>query len=214
MNTLIEIQHQFQFKTDKQEYHSYLTEYDKWFNEYKHTPGYFLELGVSRGGSMDLWEKYFSHMQIVGIDKNPYGSDVYGNPPTDSPTVSNRIHFHQEPAYTKNCLEFLSGTYKNFNIIVDDGSHELTDQIFVIQHYSKLISSGLLIVEDIPRSNVGQILVSCYEHLRNRHFKLNLIDNNNNRHIPPDRFISQNYGNVPLENSISDDSILCVEFFS
>lgn len=213
MNTLIELQNHYQFDTDKQVHHQYLTEYDKWFLPRKYQTGYLLELGVARGGSLLLWQKYFEHMNIVGMDRNPLGTDVYGNFPDHTPSLPNRTFFIQKNSYETNTVTYLADAYKPFNIIIDDGSHELRDQQFVVTNYHKLIQNGLLIIEDVIRANIIALLETCYNVLRHRTFTLTMVDNNNARRVPPDRSTLQNYGNIELQYSTSDDVLVCIELF-
>ena len=56
------------FNTDKAD--KYLTNYDKYFHHLRDREVNLLELGVFKGGSLLLWEKYFEKGNIVGVDIN------------------------------------------------------------------------------------------------------------------------------------------------
>jgi len=49
----------------------YFSVYEELFEEYKNKKITFVEIGVSNGGSLDIWKKYFSKdSRIIGIDLN------------------------------------------------------------------------------------------------------------------------------------------------
>ena len=48
--------------------HTYLPLYEELFHKKKSTAEKILEIGVQRGGSIYMWEKYFSKAEIFGID--------------------------------------------------------------------------------------------------------------------------------------------------
>ena len=53
-------------------WHHYLPVYEKFLSRYKNKPIKFLEIGVSRGGSLSLWRKYFGpDATIYGVDIDP-----------------------------------------------------------------------------------------------------------------------------------------------
>ena len=50
----------------------YLREYDRLFNDYRHQPIRLLEIGVQNGGSLEIWDQYFSNaVCLLGCDINP-----------------------------------------------------------------------------------------------------------------------------------------------
>jgi hypothetical protein len=50
-------------------WHHYLPIYDRYFNPWRSKPVRFLELGVSKGGSLSMWRRYFGKDAIIfGID--------------------------------------------------------------------------------------------------------------------------------------------------
>jgi len=55
------------YGTDKLQ-HGYLPYYEKWFSCLRDGPVNLLEIGVWKGGSLRMWEGYFPHGQINGID--------------------------------------------------------------------------------------------------------------------------------------------------
>lgn len=50
----------------------YLKIYERYFNDYINSDVKMLEIGVSKGGSLDMWREYFGDKAtIYGIDINP-----------------------------------------------------------------------------------------------------------------------------------------------
>ena len=58
--TLRELQQKNQYSTDKEFSHHYLGVYDELFAPFKDKEINLLEVGVATGGSLKLWEKYFT----------------------------------------------------------------------------------------------------------------------------------------------------------
>jgi len=138
--TLTELyQKRFAQSCDKGTVHNYIQGYyEQAFTPLRDLPLQILELGVWQGGSLELWNAYYTQAQIWGIDVNPLRHKP----------ESQRIHFVRKDAYTPECLNlFQDGT---LDVIIDDGPHTLASQQWVLEHYmSKLAPSGLLIIEDI-----------------------------------------------------------------
>jgi hypothetical protein len=134
--TLKEIQLKNNYSTDKESTHRYLEVYDKLFAPFQNKEINLLEVGVATGGSLKLWEDYFSKAFIWGVDM--IDEIIY--------TYSERVIFWQD--------DFLKtqGCYapESINIAIDDGSHFVKDQIaFVKLFYPILRKDGMLIIEDV-----------------------------------------------------------------
>jgi len=98
-----------------------------------------LELGIRTGASLKLWAEYFPNAIITGVDLSDENVEKFwvANP---------RIRTIYGDAYT---VDFLMGL-GNFDVIIDDGPHSLSSQIFTIQNYLKLLNpGGFLFIEDI-----------------------------------------------------------------
>lgn len=120
--------------------HSYLSFYQKLFGGFRE-PVTFLEIGIQFGNSIKVWKEYFPKSLIIGMDS--IDNKVEG-------LESDRCHLYFRDAYTNESMA-LMGNYRPFNIIIDDGSHAVLDQQFVIRNYSYLLSpNGVLVIEDVP----------------------------------------------------------------
>lgn len=141
MKSLEDIQNQYQFKTDKNTGHSYLKHYDRFFLPFKQSEIKLLEIGIFAGGSIMLWDKYFEHCHIFGIDKN------IANIKYDEIFNKNNIYIISKNFDTISDNFF--GDIK-FDIIIDDGSHTIDHQLKSLNIFrNKLNKNGILIIEDI-----------------------------------------------------------------
>ena len=118
-------------------WYSYLEEYDRLFLPYKDKDISLLEIGVSNGGSLEIWAKYFENAEsIIGVDINPScGYLVFDDP---------RIAVVVRDINSINVWE------KKFDIIIDDGSHKSEDVIISFRNnFSRLKDGGIYVVEDM-----------------------------------------------------------------
>lgn len=141
METLVELQNKHQFRTDKNSTHSYLETYDKLFEPYKRKCTNLLEIGVLDGGSLELWNYYFSP------DANIYGVEVYVNRIQEHQLSLHNVHIlYKNVNYiTNNFLQPI-----RFDIIIDDGTHYLKDQIEVFDKLKhRLNPNGIYVIEDL-----------------------------------------------------------------
>ena len=97
-----------------------------------------LEIGIWTGGSHLLWQDYFPEATIVGIDIN-YCAAIANKP---------RIVQIQTNAYRSETVNLFTDDF--FDLIIDDGPHELESMKFVIENYlPKLSENGIMCIEDI-----------------------------------------------------------------
>ena len=131
-------------KTDKNSVHSYISYYEKLFKKIRYDNLNILEVGVSRGGSIRLWSKYFENSNIYGIDIFPKKTHeiVYKK----LANFGKNITIYKNNAYSLNVIEKLFSNIK-FDIIIDDGPHTKISQEFFAENYIKLLNpNGILII--------------------------------------------------------------------
>ena len=137
MKTLVELNSTGQFDTDKGTAHSYLEVYDDLFASMQ-AHADVLEIGVFHGGSLKLWEAYFSSGDIVGLDL------VY-TVGIESP----RISMHACDGTNPVLLDAILGD-RQFHIIIDDASHKMEDQkASFLALKDRLVEGGLYVIEDV-----------------------------------------------------------------
>ena len=131
---------------DSDKVNSYLQKYEEFLNPIKEDEIKLLELGVYKGGSLQLWADFFpNHKHIVGIDIKL---------PKDFPPPQYKKISVFEGNQTD--LQFLSNVAENstenglFDVIIDDASHfgELTKASFWHLFENHLNAGGIYIIED------------------------------------------------------------------
>lgn len=153
--TLVEILEQFglENETDKNSVHAYVEKfYEEAFKPYQNKKITLLEIGISLGASLKLWKEYFTNsVNIIGIDnREGFVAEKYKN-------IEGITHYYED-AYNPYIVDKLP----KFNIIIDDGSHEIENQIKALQIYLPLLKKGgIYVIEDIQQ----QIYPDAYERL-------------------------------------------------
>lgn len=99
-----------------------------------------LEVGIKAGASLRMWADYFPNAQIYGLD-------------VDSNTMINegRIHsFQCDQGNEDQLRQVVQKLGTNFDLIIDDGSHEPAHQMLTAKMLMPLLKDGgLYVVEDI-----------------------------------------------------------------
>jgi hypothetical protein len=122
----------------------YLPVYESAMAGFRDRPVRMLEIGVDRGGSMQMWRRYLQpESTIVGIDINRKASQ-FDNPPQN---LHVRIGAQQDTAF----LHDVIGEFGPFDVILDDGSHMTSHMVETFRYLfpNGLASGGVYIVEDI-----------------------------------------------------------------
>jgi len=138
MSELIEIGKNF--KTTKNRT-GFLPIYEKYFHNYKNKKINILEIGIDDGGSLKLWRKYFPNANIVGLDIFEKDFEING------------VKMFQGDQSNISDLKRITNEYKDFDIIIDDGSH-VSKQTIKSFHYlfDFLKKDGLYVIEDLQTS--------------------------------------------------------------
>jgi hypothetical protein len=128
---------------DKGTAHSYIENYyHHRFDKIRNNKLNIIEIGVSTGLSLEMWCEYFPNSNIIGVEldninykpSNDRIKLIIGDG-TDSKTFQN---------------------IDDLDIIIDDGSHIFTDQIFSYAIlYDKLKKGGIYIIEDVK--NIDEV---------------------------------------------------------
>ena len=131
-------------RTDKLVKHGYTIVYNSLFKDIRDKEMNILEIGIETGGSLGLWSDYFYNSKVYGIDI--LENDHLGVP---------KKNFEEEGIFVEIADSTNRKEAKNvfkdtkFDIIIDDGSHLLKDQIATFENfYKKMSQNGMYIVED------------------------------------------------------------------
>jgi len=159
MDSLAEILFKYNFNTDKGSPHNYIEYYDKMFSDCREEQINLLEIGVFHGESMKLWSKYFTNVNLYGVD---IFTRFEGKVKLDIDYVSRNLEGYdvqldivdscsESPDKKKVRDEYLSQFEDGFfDIIIDDGQHNSESQILTYNNFkSKVSKGGLYIIEDI-----------------------------------------------------------------
>ena len=139
------------YETDKSNaIHGFTKYYTNHLNRLKNKRLNFLEIGSAGGGSAAAFVHYFDKSNVFCLDVNltlvKYKSDKINFFGLDS---SNSKMLYR---FLKNIEERFS--VKKFDVIIDDGSHILSDQLFSINYFYKYLKKGgYYIIEDYKFPN-------------------------------------------------------------
>jgi len=122
----------------------YLEVYERHFHPYQNTPVKMLEIGVSKGGSLELWREYFGPpATIFGIDITPECANRV------TPPNQVRIGSQDDARFLQSVISEM-GTP---DIILDDGSHIGRHQHASFRTLFPLLKEGgLYLIEDLCTS--------------------------------------------------------------
>lgn len=166
-------------RTDKNTVHSYLPLYQQLLINKKESAKNVLEIGIYKGGSIKLWNDFFTNANVYGLDimniENVWES-IKNNP--------NIILHTSVNAYDN---DFFITHFLNKNIkcdfMLDDGPHSLESMKQFIKLYSQIMTDdGILIIEDVQSWDWIDILKNeVPEHLK-QFIKVYDLRQNKNRY--------------------------------
>lgn len=158
-----------------------------------------LEIGVNRGGSLQMWKQYFKPgTKIVGIDIDK------GCKQLEEPNIEIRIGSQNDRGFLSEIVK----EYENFDIIIDDGSHINEHQITSFQGLFEAVKNdGIYLCEDChtsywPSHDGGYLTEGTFIEYSKR-----LVDNVNAFHskdhdeLAPD-YLTRNIGSIQFFDSI------------
>ena len=122
----------------------YFDVYEKYFSSYRGKHVNILEIGISHGGSLQLWKKYFGeNVHIYAIDINPDCKKL------EEENTTIFIGSQTDKAF----LQHVYDQIPIVDFIIDDGGHTMEQQILSFEMlYMKVKEGGVYIVEDTHTS--------------------------------------------------------------
>ena len=162
----------------------YFPIYERHFKDFVYKPVTFIEIGCGRGGSLQMWKRYFGpHARIVGIDINPLAKAY------EEDQIEVRIGDQSDEKFLQTVIDEFGAP----DIVLDDGSHVMIHVIASFQFlYPRTAKNGVYMVEDLHTAywedyGGGLRLSSTFMELSK-----NLIDELNADHthgaLPPTEF--------------------------
>ena len=119
----------------------YFPVYERHFQDFVNKPVTFVEIGVGRGGSLQMWKRFFGpHACIVGIDIKPATKAF------EEDQIEIRLGSQRDPQFLQSIIE----EFGTPDIVLDDGSHRMSDVIETFKFlYPRLAKRGVYMVEDM-----------------------------------------------------------------
>ncbi|MEO6786964.1 MAG: class I SAM-dependent methyltransferase [Chthoniobacteraceae bacterium] len=119
----------------------YFPIYERHFHSWQGKTLTFLEIGVSKGGSLPMWQRYFGPLaKIVGIDIKPECKEH------EAPGIFVRIGDQSDPAFLQSIIDEFGVP----DVVLDDGSHEMRHIIKTFDFlYPRMPKNGVYMVEDL-----------------------------------------------------------------
>lgn len=162
------------FSTDKGTKHSYIDEYDQLFDSIKNDKLNIMEIGVLFGGSLKMWETYFINSQIYGMEdfSQETGQSYYNDKPVVAEDVIKNLEEHNRiTLFNISCedLEKVEACTSgiDFDIIIDDASHDPIQQKLNMSTFlNKISKGGIYICEDVRTDAIAEGLVELANKLR------------------------------------------------
>jgi ubiquinone/menaquinone biosynthesis C-methylase UbiE len=172
--------------------HGYMELYETPFEPMRHTACNILEIGVHTGASLRVWRDYFPLATIIGVDINSSALACNGD----------RINIPIADQSNRQQMESIGNNYKEFDIIIDDGSHFWDHQIISLQTMLKFVRpGGFYIIEDIDTSYGDYVKtyshnqeISCADYLKLMLDRV--IENNPHDSDSQEDFIANTYKEI------------------
>ena len=122
----------------------YFEVYERHFNKYRGKEMVMLEIGVSHGGSLQMWKDYF------GIKAKIYGIDIK---PRCKTLEEENIEIFIGSQSNRNFLKETIQKIPPVDILLDDGGHTMEQQIITYEElFDKIKKDGVYLCEDVCTS--------------------------------------------------------------
>ena len=135
-------------------WHHYLPLYDRYFGKYRESCSptnklVIVEVGVYKGGSLDMWNKYFGkencEIYSIDIEQNARRFDTSAN--------GGNVHILIGDQENIDFLKHIKATVPSPHILIDDGGHHMKQQINTFdQLFEHVRPGGIFLCEDTHTS--------------------------------------------------------------
>lgn len=122
----------------------YIDIYERHLSRFRNASPVMVEIGVFKGGSLDMWSSYFGEgAKIIGIDINPDCAQFARE------NIDVFIGSQDDPALIGRVL----AKHPSIDIVLDDGSHVMNHMISTFNMlYPRVSENGVYMVEDVHTS--------------------------------------------------------------
>lgn len=136
----------FRNNTDKviHKWLHYFDIYDTHFKRFRNKEVTILEIGVSQGGSLQMWKNYFGpNAKIYGIDINPQCKTL----------EEENIQIFIGSQADRTFLKQIKSIIPPIDILIDDGGHTMQQQIITFKElFGHIKKDGVFLSEDLHTS--------------------------------------------------------------
>ena len=133
----------FRNNTDRliHKWNHYFDIYDRHFSRFRNREIVILEIGVSEGGSLQMWKNYFGNKaKIYGIDIDPRCKDL------EEENIKIFIGSQSDRNFLKNIKKLIP----EVDILIDDGGHTMEQlRISFEELFDHVKSDGVYLAEDL-----------------------------------------------------------------
>lgn len=149
----------------------YFEAYERFFSKYRNQDVVILEIGVYKGGSLQMWKNYFqgkgNRVMVYGIDINPECKEL------EEDNVEIYIGSQEDRGFLKKVKKKVG----KVDILIDDGGHSMVQQITTVEELFDLVSEdGIYLCEDVHTSYMREIYGGEYKGNTFIEYTKNIID--------------------------------------
>jgi len=122
-------------------WHHYIPLYDRYLARYRGTGVRFLEIGVAKGGSLQMWRRFLGDEAVL------FGIDIRkGCAAFDGLFGQVRIGSQDDPDFLARVVDEMGGV----DVVLDDGSHRMSHiEASLRVLYPRLADGGTYMIEDL-----------------------------------------------------------------
>jgi len=122
-------------------WHHYIPLYDRYLAKYRGTPVRFLEIGVAKGGSLQMWRRFLGERAVL------FGIDIRkGCAEFDGLFGQVRIGSQDDAEFLFRVVDEMGG----IDVVLDDGSHRMSHiEASLRALYPRLAKGGSYMIEDL-----------------------------------------------------------------
>jgi len=153
------------YDTDKGTFHSYIDKYDEIFGPYRTDKLNFLEIGCLTCGSIKMFNEFFTHAHIYGLDNwaqiTDHTGQILANKGIDLEKIKQDIDQNYPRVHLKTCDSTDSEQIKSrlgdlkFQFIIDDGDHSPEAQFQTFKNFLPYLEKeGVYIIEDVSNLEI------------------------------------------------------------
>lgn len=122
----------------------YFDVYERHFQKYRNKEITIMEIGVNKGGSLQLWKNYFGDKaKVIGIDINPECKKL----------EEENIEIYIGSQADREFLKEIKSKVPKLDILIDDGSHQVDHQRITFEEmFDHIADDGVYLCEDVHTS--------------------------------------------------------------